>query len=86
MAYIRWSEGYSDVYLIDDGSACYCCLDCQIEEDANFLFRSDVISHLLHHRFLGDKVPEWVIDIIEEEMRELGDGISCYSDLIINLQ
>lgn len=75
MAYCRWSES-SDVYLIGLDTGIY-CVSCELDGSHLFATKTEAITHLLRHRELGHKVPDTVIEGLEEERKMFGDYYDC---------
>lgn len=75
MAYVRWSEN-SDVYIYHDVSDVIVCCACKLESGIDsFGKRSKVIDHIEEHRRAGHLVPEYVDEILREEIELEGDDV-----------
>ena len=76
MAYVRWGDDGSDVYVYSNGEGIICCCcDIQGGESACFVHRKDAIAHFRQHQDLDDCVPECVFDRLEWELENLGNVV-----------
>ncbi len=67
----------SDVYMYATNNDTIVCSGCLLDKvDANeFIYRRDAIAHLKLHKQWGHKVSDYVIEELEEEIKELGNEI-----------
>ena len=74
MSYCRMSRE-SDVYMYADVDGYICCCGCFMKEGGIFRFRTrkGALSHLLLHRAKDDTVPQYAIDRLEKEIKEVGN-------------
>lgn len=73
MSYCRWGED-SDVYVIGEGD-CLCCCACGIGISVRFKTRTQMIEHLEQHRKDGDKVPQYAIERLFDEIKTKGNEV-----------
>lgn len=67
MSYCRMGND-SDVYLIATFGGkwnCFCRVPCVVTDSVE-----DTLAHLLNHKARGDKVPDYAIRRLQNEMRE----------------
>lgn len=70
MSYARWTED-SNVYCfeIQGGWECHCC-GLNNGESITFIMLVALRNHLIEHREKGDKVPQYAIDRIDDELQK----------------
>lgn len=74
MSYVRFSRGYSDVYVFETtvgGNDMLCCCGCFLEkvtgqESYVCATADEMVFHLRCHQEVGDLVPEHVIPNVTE--------------------
>lgn len=77
MSYCRFGWDGSNVYVFEGGdedSVYWECCGCSLRGAADkkpiqFKDRQSMIVHLMDHRRLGDNVPQFAIDRLEEEIK-----------------
>lgn len=74
MSYCRWNGIDSDVYVIAtyyQGKEAWDCICCSIATN-NLMglvhTRQEMLDHLLEHRLVGNRVPQYAIDRLQKEI------------------
>lgn len=78
MAYARGSSD-SDVYIFHHAGGWLECYQCPMLKDRKCFkaySRQGMIGHIEEHLAKGDKVPDWAIKRLTEEITESGDKVA----------
>lgn len=72
MAYCRFGPS-SSVYVFEHVGGFLTCCGCRLGDFFDTTSRSEMIEHLNQHRSAGHTVPQFVLDMLAEDVDLFGD-------------